>query len=108
MPINDSILAKKLLEKGVIQEKTLNAMVKKAKTEKISLEDLLFKQETVPDDKLGAIVAEIYGIPFIKLTEKIIPEPLLRIVPYALASSQYLIPFEHTGAKIKLAINDPE
>jgi type IV pilus assembly protein PilB len=108
MPINDSILAKKLLEKDAIQEKTLNAMVKKAATEKISLEDLLYKQEIVPDDKLGAIVAEIYGIPFVKLSEKTIPEPLLRIVPYALASSQFLMPFEHTGSKIKLATNDPE
>lgn len=108
MPIVDSILEQKLLEKGMIQDKTLKALKKKAKTENVPLEDILFKQEIIPDDKLGAVIAEIYNVPFVKLSEKTIAEPLLRMVPYALASNQFIVPFQHTGSGLKIAINNPE
>jgi len=108
MPIDDKILEQKLLEKVLIAEKTLAALKKKAETENTSLEDVLFKQEIIPDDKLGAVIAEIYDVPFVKLSDKIIAEPLLKMIPYALASNQYVIPFQHTGSSLKVAINNPK
>jgi len=108
MPIIDSILEQKLLEKAMIPEKTLVALKKKAQTENATLEDVLFKQEIIPDDKLGAVIAEIYNVPFVKLSEKTIAEQLLKMIPYALASNQYVIPFQNTGSGLKIAINNPE
>jgi len=108
MPIDNELLAGKLLKEGVLRGKSIKPLMKKAKTEKIPLEEVLFKQELIPDDKLGEIIAGIYGVPYVKLSDKTIAEPLLRIVPYTLASNQYVIPFEQTGNKIKVAINNPE
>ena len=108
MSINETLLEQKLLEKGAIPEKTLAALKKKAEAEKIPLDELLFKQEIVPDEKLGTIIAEIYSVPFVKLSEKTIIEPLLRMVPYTLAANQYVIPFQNTGTILKIAFNSPE
>lgn len=107
MSINDALLKKLLLEKGLIQEKNLLATEKKALENKIPLEELLYKQEIIPDDKLGAVMAEIYGAPFVKLSEKTIGESLLRMVPHTLAANQYVIPFQQTGNSLKVAMNNP-
>ncbi|MFA7686169.1 MAG: ATPase, T2SS/T4P/T4SS family [Candidatus Gracilibacteria bacterium] len=108
MPIDVNILKQKLLAAGLLKEKSLEAFEKKAQSEKIPLDELLFKQEAISDDKLGAIIAEIYNVPFVKLSEKIIAEPLLRMVPYTLASNQHVVPFQNTGSTLRIAINNPE
>lgn len=108
MPIKSEILGKKLLESGLIKDKTLSALDKKAEMEKLSLEELLFKQDIIPDDKLGEIIAGLYNVPFVKLSETTIAEPLLRMVPYTLAANQHVIPFQHMGSKLKIAMNNPE
>ncbi|MFA6917834.1 MAG: GspE/PulE family protein [Candidatus Gracilibacteria bacterium] len=107
MSINDTLLRQKLLENGLIQEKSLLAIEKKAAQEKVTLSEIIFKQEIIPDDKLGAVMAEIYAVPYVKLAEKTIAEPLLRMVPHTLAASQHVIPFQHTGSSLKVAMNNP-
>ena len=73
----------------------------------LSLEKMLFEREIISDDKLGEVMAELYGAPFIKVSEKTIPEALLRIIPYTLASHQSIIPFESNGRDLKIAISNP-
>lgn len=107
MSVNDALLKQLLLKNGLIQEKALELAEKKAIQGKMPLEELLLKQEIIPDDKLGAVIAEVYNVPFVKLSEKTISEPLLRIVPHTLAASQYIIPFQQTGSSIKVAMNNP-
>lgn len=107
MAINQEILVKALLEKKLIKEKALNGFINHAKTQNKSLESLLFEREVISDNKLGEVVAELYGVPFVKITEKTIPEPLLRIIPYTLASHQFIIPFESNGSDLEIALNNP-
>lgn len=107
MAIDQAILEKTLIDKGLIKEKTLKSLINHAKTQNISLEESLFEREIIPDEKLGEIVADLYHVPFVKLYEKIISEALLRMVPYTLASHQFIIPFEGMGNELKIAINNP-
>ncbi|MFH1533755.1 MAG: GspE/PulE family protein [Nitrospirota bacterium] len=107
MAIVQEALEKALLEKKIIKEGLLKSIAGHAKTQNKSLEDLLFEREVISDDKLGEVIAEQYGVPFIKLTEKTIAEPLLRIIPYALASHQSVMPFESNGIELKVALNNP-
>ncbi len=107
MSINQKNLAKVLLEKKLIKEKLLKSLIGHSKTQDKSLEDVLFEREIISDDKLGEIIADQYGVPFVKVTEKTISEPLLRIIPYALASHQYVIPFESNGSEINVALSNP-
>ncbi len=108
MPIYEESLKKAILENKLLDEKTLESLIKHAKTQNISLEEILFTREVIPDDKIGEVVASLYKVPFVKLAEKIIPEPLLRIIPYTLAAHQYVIPFDQTVDKIFIATNQPE
>jgi len=107
MSINQDLLAKTLLAKKLISEKSLKSLLEHASAQNISLEDLLFEREVVPDEKLGEVIAELYKASFLKLSEKTIGEPLLHLIPYTLAAHQYVIPFEQTGNTLKVAINNP-
>jgi type II secretory ATPase GspE/PulE/Tfp pilus assembly ATPase PilB-like protein len=105
--INPVNLAKVLLDNKLIKEKLLKSLIGHSKTQGKSLEDLLFEREIISDDKLGEVIADQYGVPFVKVTEKTISEPLLRIIPYALASHQFVIPFESNGSEISVALYNP-
>lgn len=108
MQITDDVLSKAVIEKGLIPEKTVKTLLADAKNKNISLEKLIFDREIIPDDKIGALIAELYTTPFVKLSDRIIPEALLRIVPYALASHQYVIAFDQTATELSVAFNNPK
>lgn len=55
----------------------------------------------------GAIIAELYEVPFVKLSDKTIADTLLPIVPYRLASSQYIMPFKQENGQLHIACNNP-
>lgn len=107
MAVQDETLRGKLLGKGVLDEKTLDKLSTYAKKQGISLENLLFEREAVPEDVLGPIVAELYEVPFVDLKDKTISEALLPILPYAVASHQLVLPFEQTAEGLHVALNNP-
>lgn len=104
----DKELAAAVLEKKLITDKTLESVQHRAEAEKVSLEVALFESDQIPHEVLGPLVAGLYGVPFAQLSDKNIPEALLPIVPYRLASYQNLIPFEQTGQTLKVAFNNPK
>jgi type IV pilus assembly protein PilB len=107
MKITNEILAKALVEKDLIKEKSLKVLLENAKNQNIQLEDLIFERGIVPDEKLGEVIAGLYKVPFIKLGDKKISENLLRIVPYTLAANQFVIPFDLINNKLSLALSNP-
>jgi type IV pilus assembly protein PilB len=108
MALDQQELGKILVQKGLINEKNLATLIKKSEQEDIALETLLFEKEVMPDEKLGAVMAEMYGHPFVKVADMTIPESVLRVVPYQLASRQLVIPFEQNGNRLKVAVSDPQ
>lgn len=107
MKIDDKKLAEALVANKLVTEKNAKALLENATRKGVSLETILFERETIPDEKYASIIAEMYKIPLIRVGDKTITEQLLRIVPYALASHQFVIPFEKTGTEINLAMNNP-
>ncbi len=108
MGFTNQQLAKAIEEKGLAKSTTVESLIKNAENSEVSLKKLLFKREIIPDEKLGAVVAELYEVPFVKVSEKIIPDSVLREVPYTLASHQSLIPFEKTNTELYIATSKPE
>ncbi len=108
MPITNEDLAAALLKKGVVEEKDIKGLLELSKKKKMSIGELLMEKGKITDNKLGEITAEIYGIPYIKLSDVTIKDALLPIVPHRLAQHQSIIPFEQDGDKLKVAINDPK
>lgn len=107
MAIQDDLLRSKLLEKGLIDGKTLESLQSSLKNQGGTLEELLFDRETVPDEKLGALIAELYEVPFISLKDKPVNDELLAMVPYSVASHQFVLPFEKRDGQLLLALNNP-
>ncbi len=105
--MDNNTLAKAILEKGLIKEESLKTLYENAKNQNVRLEDLLFERGVVADDKLGQVIADLYGVPFIKLGDRKIADGLLRIVPHTMAANQHVIPFSLDGNKLNVAINDP-
>ena len=107
MALDQNELGKALVARGLIDEKSVADLIKKAENEEITLENLLVDSEILADEKLGEVLAALYNRPFIKISEKNISDSVLRIVPYQLASRQLIIPFEQVGNKLKVATNNP-
>ncbi len=108
MPLSDNEFVEALKSQGLMDEKALKSFVAQQKVNSVPLEQLFFEREVIPDEKLGKLVAGLYGVPYIKLGDKAIASSLLRIVPYTLASHQFLIPFEHNVHELHVALNDPK
>ncbi len=108
MALDQASLIKALLEKKLISDKNLKALAENAKAQNTTLEELLFDRESIADEKLGEVVAELYEVPFVHLSDKTIVDSLLRVIPYTLASHQSILPFEQTGEKLKVAMSDPK
>jgi len=108
MSVDNKQLADILIEKKLIQPKDAEFLLKTAHSKLQDLEDLLFERENIPDDDLNEIISGIYQVPYIKLQQRQISEELIHIVPFSLASSQFVIPFELDAGILKVAINDPQ
>lgn len=105
--VDNQKLLQALIQQGLIDEKTLNSLMATAVSRGQSLADLLFEREVLPDEKLGEVISSLYGVPFVKLSEKTIVDSVLKIIPYALASKQLVVAFEQTPTSIKVAFNLP-
>jgi type IV pilus assembly protein PilB len=104
----DQKLASVVLEKKLISEQNLESVRHRAEAGKVNLETALFESDQIPRDVLGILIAELYEVPFVNLAEKNVPEALLPIVPYRLASYQNLIPFEQLDHTLRVAFNNPK
>ena len=107
MAIQDKELHKILIEKKLLDEKQFKSILSYAKKKKIPLEDALYDRSLLHEKQLASIIANLYEVPYIDITEQTIPEKLLPIVPHAMASNQHVIPFKQEGNKLHLALNNP-
>ncbi|MFA5855426.1 MAG: GspE/PulE family protein [Candidatus Gracilibacteria bacterium] len=104
----DEQLAELLLNKKLITDKALETVKRRAEAQEISLEAALFDLDVIPVDDLGQVLAQVYQVPFVKLSDKTIPEALLPVVPYRLAQYQNLVPFEQKDGELHVAFNNPK
>lgn len=104
----EEALKKLLIEKKILSESKVTLLAKQAKSEGKTFSDYLFEKEIVSDTDLGKMVATLMGVPFIKLSEVNIVESLLKIVPFAVASHQLIMPFNQTPGQIHLAMYKPD
>lgn len=103
----EDVLAQTLLERKLLTPQALESIKHRAEAEKLSFEDALFVSDQIPHNVLGPLFSEHYGVPFVQLNDKNIPDALLPIVPYRLASYQNLIPFEQTDHELHVAFANP-
>ncbi len=107
MAIQDDVLRNKLLESGLADSSELDKLQSFIKTQGGSLENLVFEREIASEEQLGHVMAELYEVPFVSLKDKQISDELLAMVPYTVASHQFVLPFERTDKSLSVATNNP-
>lgn len=108
MAINRDQLKEVLLEKGLLSQEKIEAAMSHADSQKITLEEFLFKNQLVPDKELGQILADLYEVPLVDLAGFTIKENLLSVVPPRMASTQLVLPFEMEDGLIRIAFSNPQ
>jgi type IV pilus assembly protein PilB len=109
--ISEEQIKKILVTNGLVDVATFEAAVEQAKRSHRPLEEYVVDQGLIDDLKLGVLVADSYGIPFVNLREKILDSSVVRKIPEALARHKRLVLYDLREGKGYLATaaqQDPE
>ena len=96
-----------VLEKGYVDKESLAKVEAFAKSAGISLAAALIEESPITDEQLGAIVADLLGVPFIVLSKITIPPDVAHIIPDKLARKKKAIVFARDKEGVKVAMQDP-
>ncbi len=97
-----------ILDTNLITETQFDKALKKAKKTKQKVGDILISDGLIKEGDFLKLEAYILGIPFVSLEKKIIPPDILKIIPEPLARSHNIVAFRKEGAKLEVAMLDPE
>jgi len=96
-----------LLRADLLNKEQAEAVKKYASAKKVEVYDAVRATQSIPDDVLGQLIADAYGVPFIDLKKRTIADTTLRIIPEVVARSQMVIPFRQDDQFISVALADP-
>ena len=97
-------LLNSLTEKKLITKEQLNSVLEEAKTNKISVDEILLKNKIVKAEKLAEIKAGLLGLSYIDLTEKDIDEGVLNTISSEVAENYHIICFDKDKDKMYVGI----
>lgn len=108
MVISDDDLYKILVGDGYLSEDQAKDAQLFAKQEKFSLVDAVLEKDLITDENLGKLISDTLKIPFIFVSKKAIPIPILKIIPESTARAKKMIVFAKDEKGLKLATAHPE
>ena len=91
-----------IMDDGLLQD-CLEAVEEK----KVLLGDVLLERDLISEDHLGRIVGDLISFPYINLSEVVISDATLRILPERVARAQKMICFKVDGERLHVAMVDP-
>ena len=97
-----------LLDAGLVKPEDLRASEKKAKKQKVSLQDILASEGLVPQEDLIKMEAYVLGVPFVNLEKEKIDSEILKIIPEPIARSHNIVAFRKKGKDLEVAMLDPD
>lgn len=78
-----------------------------AKKEDVAVEEILIEEKLVPEERLGSLIADLYGVSFVDLKAREIDDSVLRLIPENVATQQRIIAFAKDDNALKVALADP-
>jgi type IV pilus assembly protein PilB len=100
-------LQKILSEAGFITPKDFAAAVKTADDIKKPITDILVFRGLISEDALGKLIAEYFKVPYVRLSNKIIPLTVLDLVPEQAAISFHIMPFAVENDVVLIGMENP-
>ena len=107
IPYDPDKLFQTLSELSVIDPVQLADTYKESKARAVPFHKLLLDNELLADENLGQILAEFFGVPFVKLSQVAIPHEVLTTLPQVYAKNQQVIVFKIDKAGLHIATTNP-
>ncbi len=92
---------------GFVSQSDFNIALKASSELGKSIPDVLISRGILSEDAFGQIIGEHFGVPYIKLAHKSIPQEVLSIIPEEAATTFRIIPFAIVSNELHLAMEDP-
>lgn len=105
--LDPAILRDILVKAGFVSEKDFDDAQQSAKDLGKPVEDVLIYKSLISEDVLGKLIAEYYRVPYQKLSHKVIPTEILRLLPEEAARSFHILPIGREDGALSLAMVDP-
>jgi type IV pilus assembly protein PilB len=102
-----SDLFKAIKELEVIPEDKLEDAYKQSKQKDKTLEEVLVDKDLIADSDLSKIIADLYKLQTINLSQTSIDKDVLSEIPEVVAREQRIIAFKKDGEGLHLAMADP-
>lgn len=107
-PIDNSKLYNYLKDLKVISADILDEALKDSNSREQSLADTLYEKDLLTDEQIGELLADLYNLPFIKLSQQEIPAEVLSILPEEFSKKQKIVIFKKDKTTLHLATANPE
>ena len=96
-----------ILENNILDEKTLQKVVKDQETSGLSLISILKKNNLVDENQLIRIIAAGHQIEFVNLSPDMVNPLAAHLVTYEMANQYSIIPIKKEGNKLLVAMSSP-
>ncbi|MCA9408245.1 MAG: Flp pilus assembly complex ATPase component TadA [Candidatus Omnitrophica bacterium] len=96
-----------LLERGIINSDQLTECLQIQQTDDRKIGEILVDKGFVTDEEISQVLAEIYEIPYVNLTEIKIPNTVYEILPIEILRKYKVLPLELDNQILKIATNNP-
>jgi type IV pilus assembly protein PilB len=96
-----------ILKEGILDEKTLQAVVDEHEKTGQSLINILKKENFLDEDQLVQVVAGTNQTEFINLSPDMVEPMVAHLIPYEVASRYNVIPIKREGDHLKVAMGSP-
>jgi len=107
MNIENDALLKLLIDAHVASDEELKKALSYAESMHISLMEAVIQKNIISDEHVGKLIAESAKLPFVNLSNVVIPEDVYQIVPDKYAKHHKLIPFARDVQGVQVAMVNP-
>ncbi|MDQ5954157.1 MAG: type pilus assembly protein PilB [Patescibacteria group bacterium] len=108
MQIDEKKLKKVILDGGLISEKDIDEVSKKAKDKKQKFSDMLLSEGKISEVDLKKMEAFVLGIPFVNLEKQKIDFSILSLIPETIAKNDNIIAYNKTDKGLEVAMLDAD
>ncbi len=106
MQIDEKKLKRVILDGGLISEKDIDEVSKKAKDKKQKFSDMLLSEGKISEVDLKKMEAFVLGIPFVNLEKQKIDFDILSLIPETIAKNDNIIAYNKTDKGLEVAMLD--
>lgn len=107
MQLPAATLKEILVDSGYISEDDFQNAVQTANDLGKKIIDVLIFRGLITQEAVGKLIAKHFGVEFVDIKRKTIPDDVISLIPEKTARSYRIIPFEKSGNELKLAMEEP-